>query len=492
MVGMYIHTHWAYRRPYAARTWTVEDWGGYLSGLHALGYDQVMVWPQLDCMPARPRPDDLAFLQVLREAIDIARGQFGMKTLLVCCANTMGNERAAAYPFLERPYFLCERKVNPRDPGEVGVFLESRRRLFEPLANAHGVAIIDSDPGGYIDSRNREFVDLVKGQIDAFRAHNAEGEFVYWMLAGWESYNRFWKAQRDEEHPDPNMWEGWQGDDFGETLSLMTQAIEEPWWLLAWRDAHHTAVDEAGLRDKAVYYPYGVIEGEPTYPVTNFDPRRIARDLPSGQLRRSPRGVMANAQTHCLQLPHTYAFAHLAQGGRFETLDFAVFADQLLPGLGSAVAEGWGQLEQGEPDARRRCAAALRNLRRGDLPTGPLRGLLFGDANRFLADLADNLDARAALAELGRAVESGAGIPLAVGQLLRALGPYQERHGYRDAYGGPFYDLLNVPLKEIGDPTLDTVLRDFEDWRTPSLRHGVVPRLLHAMETFAGGPAAAS
>src|SRR5437762_584279 len=32
MLGLYVHTHWAYSHPYAARTWSVEDWRGYLGG----------------------------------------------------------------------------------------------------------------------------------------------------------------------------------------------------------------------------------------------------------------------------------------------------------------------------------------------------------------------------------------------------------------------------------------------------------------------------
>ena len=37
-LGMYIHMHWAYRHPYAARTWSMDEWRGYASGLQALGY----------------------------------------------------------------------------------------------------------------------------------------------------------------------------------------------------------------------------------------------------------------------------------------------------------------------------------------------------------------------------------------------------------------------------------------------------------------------
>ena len=32
MIGMYAHQHWPYNHPYAARTWTLEDWRGYKAG----------------------------------------------------------------------------------------------------------------------------------------------------------------------------------------------------------------------------------------------------------------------------------------------------------------------------------------------------------------------------------------------------------------------------------------------------------------------------
>ena len=108
MLGMYVHTHWAYNRPYAARTWTVDDWKGYLEGLASLGYDFVMLWPQLDCMPAEPNASDRAFLEKIGRVIDLAHNSFDMKFGVTACPNTIGNERASSYRFEERPYFISE------------------------------------------------------------------------------------------------------------------------------------------------------------------------------------------------------------------------------------------------------------------------------------------------------------------------------------------------------------------------------------------------
>lgn len=50
---------------------------------------------------------------------------------------------------------------------------------------------------------------------------------------------------------------------------------------------------------------------------------------------------------------------------------------------------------------------------------------------------------------------------------------------------GPLETLLNEPLSKLGDENLNSVLRQFHNWRNPSVRNGLVPRILDAMEKFA-------
>src|SRR5687767_12181476 len=54
IVGLYVHQHWPYNHPYAARTWTFEDWRGFAGGLKQLGYNTVLVWPMLETIPDPP------------------------------------------------------------------------------------------------------------------------------------------------------------------------------------------------------------------------------------------------------------------------------------------------------------------------------------------------------------------------------------------------------------------------------------------------------
>src|SRR5437870_2445232 len=58
MVGMYIHQHWPYNHPYCARTWTVQEWRGYVGGLKKIGYNTILIWPMLETMPDPLTPSD--------------------------------------------------------------------------------------------------------------------------------------------------------------------------------------------------------------------------------------------------------------------------------------------------------------------------------------------------------------------------------------------------------------------------------------------------
>ena len=123
MLGMYIHMHWSYNHPYAARTWDLGDWRSYLTGLRSLGYDFIQIWPMLDSMPPEPTAGDVAFLERLGQVIRVAQDEMGMRVTIVSCPNTIGNQRSAGYEFADRPYFACECKIDPKDPAAVETLL---------------------------------------------------------------------------------------------------------------------------------------------------------------------------------------------------------------------------------------------------------------------------------------------------------------------------------------------------------------------------------
>ncbi len=432
--------------------------------------------------PPEPNASDRAWLRLLGQVIDLAHKRYDMAVSMVVCPNTIGNERSAGYEFATRPYFVCEWKINPADPAQVRIFLEGRRRQLEPLAGADSLAVIDSDPGGYIGSTNPEFVELMAQQMGVFRSFHAGAELIYWMLFGWERYNLFW-AETQRTGNLSALFTQYDKNDFAETLSGMKSRIAEPWSVFASTPQHNAALDALDLRSKAMWYPYGVIEGEPTFPFTNCGPARLAEKLTPEGFAAYPRGAMANSQTHCLQVPGACIYAHLAQGGTLASLDLASYAERMLPGLGEPIAKAWSLLESGEGGAIRSAAADLRAAAHPPYRQGPLSGLLFGDAQRFLDDLLTNLSLRAALVDLAAAAGSAA-LPRALRAVLDVLGPYDQRLGFLDAYGGPFFDAFNKPLGALGDAALGAVLQQFHDWRDPAIRNGVVPRLLAAADEY--------
>lgn len=484
MLGMYIHMHWSYSHPYAARTWGLDDWRSYLTGLRSLGYDFVQIWPMLDSMPPEPTASDRAFLDRLGQVIRMAQDEMGMRVAIVSCPNTIGNAKSHAFGFEERPYFECEWKVDPKDPAAVEALLAGRRRQFAPICHADAVVIIDSDPGGFIGSTNEEFVALMAGQIAVMREHNPASELVYWMHFGWENYNRFWEATSRWQPGEPRVPLQPEPGVFHETLSLMRERIPEPWSVLAngslW--GHRDATEVLGLAGKRCGLHYGLIEGEPTFPLTNCDPARIGQAMQGYLQADFPRGFLANAQTHALQLPHTYLVAEHWLRAQDARPNLAAFAEQVIPGLGESIASAWMALESADAPRMRALSGELRRLVGAPHATGVSSGLLLGGADRFLEDLALNLDVRAGFAEVTAEAGSAAGLRAALRGLLAALRPYQQRLGFTDAYGGPLHAGLNQPAARLGDPDVSAVLAQFDDWRNPAIRHGILPRLFDAVE----------
>src|SRR5438874_341692 len=75
IIGIYIHQHWPYNHPYCARTWTLEDWAGYIDGLKRLGFNTIKIWPMLETMPKPLTSSDAAQLKKIQKVIDLAHEQ---------------------------------------------------------------------------------------------------------------------------------------------------------------------------------------------------------------------------------------------------------------------------------------------------------------------------------------------------------------------------------------------------------------------------------
>ena len=106
LVGMYIHQHWPYNHPYAARTWTVEDYRGYADGMKKLGYNMLVIWPVLETMPNPLTPSDQQNLAKMKQVISMLHREFGMRVMLALCPNIVANNQEAAKAAFPEEAFL--------------------------------------------------------------------------------------------------------------------------------------------------------------------------------------------------------------------------------------------------------------------------------------------------------------------------------------------------------------------------------------------------
>ncbi len=481
ILAMYIHQHWSYNHPYAARTWTLEDWRGYLDGIKRLGYNTVLIWPVLETMPDPLTPSDEANLEKIAAVIAMAHEDFAMRAFIVLCPNVAPkSEEGRKYTFEQRPFFHTDDRVDPGDPIAFGKLMAWREQLFRPLAQADGLFIIDSDPGGWPNSTNMEFVYLLgahRRMLDRLRPGIA---LYYWAAIGWESYAHFY-ATAELRIGEP--------EDLRDAIALLARQHYEPWGVASARGPE--LADPLGLGDRVLAFNYGAIEGEPSFPLTIYGTENAYHGGKNG----GQRGVMGNAQTHCVQLPNTFAFARGAQGLPAEKADYIAFANDLLPGKGSMIVEGWDAL-QGEDAARMYAAAeALAALTTADLAPGPLKGLLFGSPTRFVDDLVVQLKTRATLAEFCAAVNAeprdSATVKRTLAAFVEAVETWQKKHGYSNHWWWP---TMNEALRALESKpvtqTLDTLSWTSDEGDTPfdKVKNGMArletytPRLIAAMK----------
>lgn len=444
IVGMYIHQHWPYNRPYAARTWTKEDWRGYAGGLKQLGFNTILVWPMLEVMPDPLTASDEEYLRRLGGVIDMLHEELDMRVYACVCPNIISrNEEGTRATFQTRHYYYCEDLVNPGDPAALKRMIDWREKLLRPLKGLDGITIIDSDPGGYPNSPISEFVNLLgehRKMLDRIRPGI---ELVYWMHVGWRCWGRLYEQGKlifgtPEEHD--------------ETVTLLKELNPEPWGMangLEYARKH-------GIEEKVISFNYGRIEGEPSFPMTNF----TGQTAYEGAATDAPRGVMGNAQTHCVQLPNTFAFARGAQGKPVTDADYVAFAEELVPGHGELIVKGWSTLQTGEVEDRRAVATDLDAAAAKNPQTGPLRGLLFDDSQRFLTDLALMLRTRAAIEELARVTDIGENPKEALQRVVEDGGAWQARHGYQNNWYDPrllgaLRKLDSTPLNRALDVTYE-------------------------------------
>lgn len=417
IVGMYVHQHWPYQHPYCARTWSLADWRGYAEGLKKLGYNTILIWPMLEILPDPLTSSDEAHLKKIGRVIDMLHNTLGMRAYIVLCPNMVANnEEARKATFETRHYYYCEELVDPADAAAVKKMIAWRKKLMGPLRKVDGVAIIDSDPGGYPGSTIEQFVGLLGEHRKMLDSVRPGIELIYWMHAGWRGWSRLYEtATFDLGKP----------DEYQETMERLIRLNPAPWGMAN----GYEYSQKLGVADKVISFNYGRIELEPSFPQTNFGGNRAYE----GGGLPGPRGVMGNAQTHCVQLPNTFAFARGAQGKPVQEADYIAFANDLLPGHGAAIVRGWTALSGSDPAAMHAAGSELQQIAGTSLKTGPLKGLLFGDPKRFLTDLVRMLRLKAAGEEFAIASEKNQDIKPTFKAYVEAFTDWQKVHGFQGA-----------------------------------------------------------
>ena len=465
ILGMYIHAGWPYNHPYAARTWTVEDWRGYADGLKKLGYNMLLIWPALETMPEPLTPSDRVNIEKTAKVIDMLHDEFGMRVLLALCPNIVANNKVAAkYSFERRYLYASSTYINPADPVAMGKMIKWREELLRPLAKMDGVTIIDSDPGGYPGSTNDQFVNLLMEHRKMFDRLRPGIELCYWMHVGWEAYCRYY-ATDDFAWGTPAEAE--------DVLTKLKKADPSPWGItIHTMDVPPNGTDlqlaqKMGLASNSLAFNYGAIEGEPSFPMTNFGGDAAFK----AGAARAPGGVVGNAQTHCVQLPNTFAFARGAKGQPVSEADYVQFADELLTGQGQLLVRTWQALTGPDSKLMRAMAEKLEALRNEKLVPGPLRGLLFGSPQRFISDLIYQLRMQAAYLDFVAASKERVDREK-FRAFLTATKAWQGIHGYQTVWLWP--GMAEI-LKKLKSPAIDKLLAEADYTKIQSQSTGNTP-----------------
>jgi hypothetical protein len=436
---MYVHQHWPYKHPYAARTWTIADWRGYADGLRKIGYNTIMIWPMLETMPDPLTPSDQASLEKHAQVIDMLHRELGMHVFVVLCPNIMASEAAEKWTYETRHFYWTDVLINPADPAAVQRMISWRRKLLTFLKAADGIVIIDSDPGGYPGSSNAQFVSLLKAHRAMLDELRPNIELDHWVHIGWRAWNHF-DATGILQHGTES--------DYLDTLSQLKQADPKPWGLAnGMRYA-----DELGLGSRVITYNYGRIEAEPSMPMTNFG-GNAAYD---GGSHPGPRGVMGNAQTHCVQLPNTFAFVRGALGKPIEQSDYVAFADRLIKGHGRLIVGSWQALAGTDTKVMRERSEEIRKIDAEELELGDLAGLLFSDGHRFLKDLILQLELQASFKDFLNASKGTRPLKPSFAAFVAAAEAWTNQHGYQNRWSWPG---LEDALHRLHSTDIDNVLR---------------------------------
>jgi hypothetical protein len=430
---LYLHQHWRYNYPYAAWSWSAEDWKRALDVALCLRANVVLMWPHMDMLAPPLSVSEQDYLANIREVIDYAHRERGIEVWSIEPANVLLNtEQVKRLPMERRDYYAYANMgmgglQDPGDPQGYARLMANREALYQAVPNADGYGYIDSDPGGWADSPTSAFLNLFKGNrklLDQYHEHPHEARLVYWV---WDS----WGKGKVEE----NWLKAIRG--FEETL-------EGPKELLLGYAPQVEIAQRLGYLGDSILNPYGVIESEPTFPLTSINFAVIARAFDYAAQYPAFQGVMAGAQTFVVQLPNLHYFFALAWGDKTGTADennsLRSLGKLLLPEKADLLAKAWAQLELPGSGPALAVVGQLepmaKSCRKSGL--GTLGEYIFPDSSQIPADLVMMLRIHASAERVRERVKAGApeGEVLEdVKAYFRAMLDWQKKNGFFGAFG---------------------------------------------------------
>jgi hypothetical protein len=419
---------WAAGYPYAFRCWKEEDWLRYVDMLFHLGANLLLLWPSVDIIPVPLSAEDEQYLLEVRRVVQYARAERGFEVWIMHSANRIALSDCGVRDPRLRPYWLPREQVDldPGDPDQLDRILRSREPLYRIVDNADGVAIIDSDPGGWNGSPVRDSIRLfqkTRALLDRTCARGSEAKLVNWIWQGWGFTT--W---------DPARREGV----IAETVGLMREILHEPWMLIAGSGQYLPYLQRLGALDRTVYLPYGAIEAEPSLPFTNVDPDSIEAAVAGVSGYPGVVGFMGNVQCPVLQFPQTHDLLRrlwdIRGGDDAGDPSLRRLARLLHPRLAEELARTLAALNAPDPAEIDAAIVRARSLAGSNRTHGGLLGhLLFPVREQILRDLVSQLEVRRAEAALAVALEAGVGAaeaaPLVAGWFRECLA-WEAKHGY--------------------------------------------------------------
>ena len=393
--GMHFNG-WPFNYPYSFRRWKEEDWNRFVDILAYDGANLFYLWPFIEIMPVPLSEEDEAYLQECRRVIGYAQERHGMEVWIMQCTNRVAKDDCGVIDPKARPYWRpSQEDLDPANPEHLGRIVASREAMYRILDNADGVCNIDSDPGYLAGSPLKDYLSVLqacRAELDEHNLHGKEAKLVNWMWCGW--------GLRHERYFDPDHQKA--------TIDLLRQGLSEPWWLVNGRFEFLPVCRQAGVLNKTVLLPYGVIEGEPSYPSTNVGIDGIRTAFEKMAACPELAGVMGNVQTPLLQLPHVHYFLSSAwdidYSRQSEEQVLLDVAGCLYPEHAECVAGAYLALKGTDPDAIWAQADRLDSLVQQDSlgRSGVIGRKLFPDHRIVAQLLVLQLRLRAAQERLGQ------------------------------------------------------------------------------------------